>query len=98
MVANSTTNLNSTLVPIGTLTMNRPTLFVQTYGNNTNTFVNGRLTFDGTNFFTIPQTYASPGYPTNQPVLLTNFTFTVYASLSISNGASTNITINITSP
>lgn len=94
--ANVVTNTGA-LVPVGTFTFTSPGFYFQTTAATTNNYMLTKLTFDGTNYFILPQVYQTPATPTNQLTLLTNTSYTVYASLSVSNGTAGVITNNITS-
>ena len=88
----------TTLVPIGTFTLNPQALTFQTGNTITNPlYAYGRLTFDGTNFFTCPQFFLSPtnlpgNYFTNLQWNTTNIVLPVYATLSVSNSMAYPIT------
>ena len=94
--ANTTTNPVA-LVQIGTFNFTSPGFYSQVFGTDTNTYVRPRLTFDGTNFYAIPQAWQAPGTVTNQLFLLTNSSYPVYMALAISNGLASPITNNVTS-
>ena len=91
IAANSTTNF-PTLIPIGSFTLNQQNLS-QYYAGCTNPgslIANGRLTFDGTNFFLMPQqwTNATAGASNGAVWTVATTNYTVYAQLSVSNGTS----------
>ena len=98
--ANYLTNF-STLVPIGTFTLTPQNMFFGTGNSVTNPFTAyGRLTFDGTNFFTLPQYFSSGtnaatlgvnGF-TNLQWSTSNTVFTLYAALSVTNSMAYAIT------
>jgi hypothetical protein len=91
---NCTTNF-AQLVQVGTFTLNNQALYLTQNGaSNAGAMIaNGRLTFDGTNFFVLPQFYTNrQAGPTNNELwTVTNITLPVYGALSVSN-AGTPIT------
>jgi len=95
--ANSTTNFTA-LAPVGTFQLFPQNIYLSTGYPVTATnglTVYGRLTFDGTNFFTIAQSYSNP--VTNAALnsvlwTITNTVYQVYGTLSVSNGTPVNIT------
>jgi hypothetical protein len=91
----TTSNLPA-LVQIGTFTLPAQSIYFTT-GTITNTnlvFITNRLTFDGTNFFTLPQSYQFSSTGPNVSVLFpaTNVSLPVYMAESVSNGQATTIT------
>lgn len=87
--ANSTSNFTA-LAQVGTFNMGQQNLYL-TSGSETNTAlvtVFGRLTFDGTNYFTISQTFtnSTTNAYSGQLWAVTNLSLPVYGSLSVSNG------------
>jgi hypothetical protein len=96
IAANSVTNFTA-LAPIGTFQLYPQSLYISTANAQatTNQLVHfARLTFDGTNFFTIPQNWIpNTGAPlTNALWAITNSTFTVYGQLVVSNLSATPVT------
>lgn len=94
-----TTNIvPSPAIQVGTFYVAPPNLYVQTTNGSTNFFVTARLSFDNSNWFVVQQKYQAPGYPTNAPYVLTNTSFPVYGSITVSNGDGSVQGINVTSP
>ena len=93
---NAVSNFNTPLVQVGTFTLTPQSVYL-THNGITNTnlvFITNRLTFDGTNFFVLPQVYQ---FGTTNPVAntlktVTNITLPVYGALSVSNGQGQAIT------
>ncbi|HYX48487.1 MAG TPA: hypothetical protein VE843_02005 [Ktedonobacteraceae bacterium] len=86
--ANSTSNLTA-IATVGTLSLTPQTL-TQSYSNSTNAgsiTVYARLTFDGTNFYTVPTywTNSTTGGTNSAVWRMASANYTVYGSLSISN-------------
>lgn len=94
--ANSTSNLTM-LAAVGTFTLPAQSIYLSEGGiTNTNLcIITNRLTFDGTNFFNIPQTYmfgVATNAVSNVLWVVTNISFPVYEALSVSNGQGQVIT------
>lgn len=88
-------------IQIGTFYVTPPPLYIQTTNGATNFFVTGRFSFDNTNWYTVRQQYQAPLFPTNGPYILTNTSFAVYGSITVSNGDGTVLATNglsVTSP
>ena len=86
--ASSSTNF-TLLTQIGTFTVGQENANITQAActNNNNVIYRQMLTFDGTNFFAMPQTYTNLTTNAISGVLIvvTNITFPVYAALNVSN-------------
>ncbi len=99
-------NVSSNLVPsppiqIATLYVTLPSIYIQTTNatasGSTNFWAQGRLSFDGTNWFTISQQFQAVG-ASNTVFQITNVSFPVYGSLTVTNGAASTNGVSVTTP
>ena len=86
----------TTTATVGSFTFSPQYLYLGQAGlsNSSQVFVNGYLSLDGTNKFTLPQAFQWTNNAANSSTLwaVTNATFPVYGMMSISNGTPAVIT------